>query len=404
MLCFPGADGTISSLSQNGSMHFPCSRSLNLSCERSNVSSEQVIKVFMSLNNKAPHYFAQAKDAVRVPCLSRSNQSAISVMCSSHEPQENTGVITRDPPECERDIPSFGVVTLDQPHMAIEERHMDEKDSFERLSSFDQRVQARADGDQQCDNELLTRDMVSLYTDRTRLVSHHEHVREPSDCGLDADNGFRRLKTGNLGNEVSSSDYIGLKYAVTRSNPPLSEMVNSVSSTNSVLELRSPRTHPDVLATAKIKYMETVNTSSTIRGLASLRMPASRPLSGMNAVGVSYLESIGVNCAKVFERVPTVKTHTLKQIKAIISALEQHGLKISEMGKIINLCPKILLLNPEKDLPKVTSFLFNEVGLPQHHFPKVVRRCPRILVADISEQLRPTLSFVRTLGFLKRSS
>lgn len=146
---------------------------------------------------------------------------------------------------------------------------------------------------------------------------------------------------------------------------------------------------------------ESVNVSSAFRKVACIRMPVYRtstPLRRSLSDTIFYLESLGADCSRLFRDDPTAMTCTVRQLRALVCALERLGLKSNDFGRIFNLCPKVLHLKPD-GLKAVTSFLFIEAGLTRKDFGKVIRRCPRLLVIDIHEQLRPTLSFLRNLGY-----
>lgn len=139
--------------------------------------------------------------------------------------------------------------------------------------------------------------------------------------------------------------------------------------------------------------------------VAAIRLPAYRTPFLRSSVKVSesilYLESLGADCSRLIREDPSVVTCDAKRLRELVCALEQYGLKWNDLGRIFNLCPKILHLSPERDLKLVTSFLFDEVGLSPKDFSKVTRRCPRLLACEVNEQLWPTLRFLRTLGFSK---
>ncbi|MCO5546888.1 hypothetical protein L7F22_000325 [Adiantum nelumboides] len=148
--------------------------------------------------------------------------------------------------------------------------------------------------------------------------------------------------------------------------------------------------------------MDNRESTSASCKVAALRVPSYRMpmyLQDSPRDSVCYLASLEVDCDKIFQFEPAVKSCTLKQIKAMVSALEGYGVNCKDAGRIFNLCPKVLLLDAEKDLKIATSFLFYEAGLLPKDFGKVIRRCPRLLMMGIDTQLRPTLSFLRSLGF-----
>lgn len=145
--------------------------------------------------------------------------------------------------------------------------------------------------------------------------------------------------------------------------------------------------------------------SQSANKVAAIRLPAYRTPFLRSSVKVSesilYLESLGADCSRLIREDPSVVTCDAKRLRELVCALEHYGLKWNDLGRIFNLCPKILHLSPERDLKLVTSFLFDEVGLSPKDFSKVTRRCPRLLACEVNEQLWPTLRFLRTLGFSK---
>lgn len=63
--------------------------------------------------------------------------------------------------------------------------------------------------------------------------------------------------------------------------------------------------------------------------------------------------------------------------------------------------PILLTCTPESDLLPVVCFLSNVVGISRlDELRKAVVRCPRILVTDVDSQLKPTLYFLRRIGFV----
>ncbi|KAI5069225.1 hypothetical protein GOP47_0015526 [Adiantum capillus-veneris] len=150
--------------------------------------------------------------------------------------------------------------------------------------------------------------------------------------------------------------------------------------------------------------MDDKEATNSLRKIPALRLPTYRtPAYLQNSLtdSIRYLESLGVDGAKIFRDEPVVRSCTLEHIKALVSALERYGMDCKDAGRVFKLCHRVLLLDPEKDLKIATSFLFDEAGLLPKDFCKVIRRCPRLLVMDLDTHLRPTLRFLRTLGFVR---
>lgn len=66
--------------------------------------------------------------------------------------------------------------------------------------------------------------------------------------------------------------------------------------------------------------------------------------------------------------------------------------------------PQLLTCEPYSDLYPVLDFLLNDVEIPFPAIRKAVIRCPRLLVCDVGMQLRPTLWFLRKIGFVGSNS
>lgn len=66
--------------------------------------------------------------------------------------------------------------------------------------------------------------------------------------------------------------------------------------------------------------------------------------------------------------------------------------------------PQLLTCEPYTDLYPVLDFLLNDVKIPFPGIRKAVIRCPRLLICDVDEQLRPTLWFLRKIGFVGSNS
>jgi mTERF domain-containing protein len=112
-----------------------------------------------------------------------------------------------------------------------------------------------------------------------------------------------------------------------------------------------------------------------------------------------YLKSLGADCRRIVSEEPSIVASKATDLRGLVSELEGYGLEWKDLGRIFNLCPRILRMDPGTDLKAVASFLFGEVGLARKDFAKVVRRCPRLLACSVEGQLEPTLRFLREMGF-----
>eukprot|EP00250_Pteridium_aquilinum_P033929 c6674_g2_i1 orf=114-2273(-) len=201
------------------------------------------------------------------------------------------------------------------------------------------------------------------------------------------------------------------RFSASNSYPPDTQLsggmnglsVNGFDSERQGYGIEYQSSGAQVLKLPKDEEMKAKESNASCK-VAVVRMPAYCTLTHLqhsHSDIIFYLESLGADCSRIFRVDPTSMTCTVKQLRALVCALECHGIKWNDLGRIFNLCPKILHLKPETNLKTVTSFLFDEVGLPRTNLGKVIKRCPRLLVADINGQLWPTLSFLRSLGYSK---
>ncbi|KAI3983140.1 hypothetical protein MKX01_030862 [Papaver californicum] len=70
------------------------------------------------------------------------------------------------------------------------------------------------------------------------------------------------------------------------------------------------------------------------------------------------------------------------------------------MGRIFGMHPQLLTCDIHTDLYPVFEFLLNDVKISFSEIRKSVVRCPRLLICSVRDQLRPTLYFLRRLGFV----
>lgn len=143
---------------------------------------------------------------------------------------------------------------------------------------------------------------------------------------------------------------------------------------------------------------------SDIDSMSVVRLPVYRTSGGANwssrlTEGILYLDSMGVDSSRLIKEELTTMTYDIKRLRELVRVLEGLGLHWKDLGKVFNLCPRIIHLCPVKDIKLVTNFLFDEVGLLPKDLSKVIKRCPRLLACDVVEQLLPTLLFLRTLGY-----
>ncbi|XP_028761996.1 transcription termination factor MTEF1, chloroplastic [Neltuma alba] len=115
---------------------------------------------------------------------------------------------------------------------------------------------------------------------------------------------------------------------------------------------------------------------------------------------VIYLERLNINSSKALRQNPNIRSVPISALKSVKECLSSMGVERSAMGRILDMYPQLLTCDPYFDLYPVFDFLLNEVAIPFPDIRKAIMRCPRLLVCSVDEQLRPTLSFLRNLGFV----
>lgn len=114
-----------------------------------------------------------------------------------------------------------------------------------------------------------------------------------------------------------------------------------------------------------------------------------------------YLEThLNVNPQKALQQNPDFRSCPLSSLKSVEGCLSSMGIERSALGRILDMYPQLLTMDPYSDLYPVFDFLLNEVRIPFPDIRKSIIRCPRLLVCDVSNQLRPALKFLtQELGF-----
>ncbi|XP_054810302.1 transcription termination factor MTEF1, chloroplastic [Prosopis cineraria] len=119
---------------------------------------------------------------------------------------------------------------------------------------------------------------------------------------------------------------------------------------------------------------------------------------------VVYLEKLNVNSSKALRQNPDIRSVPISSLKSVQDCLSSMGVERSAMGRILDMYPQLLTCDPYSDIYPIFDFLLNEVAIPFPDIRKAIIRCPRLLVCNVDEQLRPTLGFLRNLGFVGPSS
>ncbi|XP_010258319.1 PREDICTED: transcription termination factor MTEF1, chloroplastic isoform X2 [Nelumbo nucifera] len=113
-----------------------------------------------------------------------------------------------------------------------------------------------------------------------------------------------------------------------------------------------------------------------------------------------YLESLNVDSTKALDKNPDLRSAPVESIKSVEKCLYSMGIERSDIGRIFGMHPQLLTCDPYTDLYPIFDFLLNEVDIPFSDIRKSIVRCPRLLICSVRDQLKPTLYFLRRLGFV----
>ncbi|OVA09831.1 Mitochodrial transcription termination factor-related [Macleaya cordata] len=117
-----------------------------------------------------------------------------------------------------------------------------------------------------------------------------------------------------------------------------------------------------------------------------------------------YLEKLNVDSTKALEQNPNFRSVPLDSIKSVEKCLYSMGIERSDMGRIFGMHPQLLTCDIHTDLYPVFDFLLNDVKISFGEIRKSIIRCPRLLICSVRDQLRPTLYFLRRLGFVGQNA
>nr|XP_043607762.1 transcription termination factor MTEF1, chloroplastic [Erigeron canadensis] len=115
---------------------------------------------------------------------------------------------------------------------------------------------------------------------------------------------------------------------------------------------------------------------------------------------ILYLKALKVNPTKALQKNPNFRSTSLQSLKSVENCLSSMGILRSEFGRILDMYPQLLTCDPHNDLYPVFGFLLDDIGLEFFDIRKSIIRCPRLLICSVEDQLKPTLLFLRNLGFV----
>ncbi|GAB4829138.1 hypothetical protein Ancab_018802 [Ancistrocladus abbreviatus] len=117
-----------------------------------------------------------------------------------------------------------------------------------------------------------------------------------------------------------------------------------------------------------------------------------------------YLQTLKVDAFKALRKNPNFRSTPLKTLKSVENCLASMGIERSAFGRIFDMYPQLLTCDPYVDLYPVFDFLLTDVEIPFPDLRKSILRCPRLLICSVDDQLRPTLWFLRKIGFVGKNA
>lgn len=116
---------------------------------------------------------------------------------------------------------------------------------------------------------------------------------------------------------------------------------------------------------------------------------------------LTYLRNLGI--IDTNPRTTNAPSHeTLDQILTIINYLKSKGFSDTDIPKLSSSCPKLFSSSLEPaDIAPVFSFLTTDVAASTQESCGLVLCCPDILFSNVDYCLRPTLTFLRSIGLEK---
>lgn len=112
-----------------------------------------------------------------------------------------------------------------------------------------------------------------------------------------------------------------------------------------------------------------------------------------------YLENLGIDSYKALDKNPKFRAASVDSIKSVERCLYSMGIERLAFGRIFDMYPELLTCNPYDDFYPIFEFLLNDVGMHFSDIRSSIIRCPRLLICSVDYQLKPTLCFLRKLGF-----
>ncbi|XP_021910307.1 transcription termination factor MTEF1, chloroplastic [Carica papaya] len=132
----------------------------------------------------------------------------------------------------------------------------------------------------------------------------------------------------------------------------------------------------------------------------SLSLPTSPDSGLLFRRKLLYLQDLNIDTHKALRLNPSLRSTPLSSLLSVEHLLSSVGISRPSLGRILDMHPILLTSDPRSFILPVLHFLLQEVPIPSSDLPKSIIRCPRLLVSSVSSQLRPTLSFLRSLGFV----
>lgn len=109
-----------------------------------------------------------------------------------------------------------------------------------------------------------------------------------------------------------------------------------------------------------------------------------------------YLDSIGIDFLNLINSHPQIITTPLTEIKSTISLITSMSFTTHDIQRLVSICPDLLTRRATADILPVFTFLLREVNVNGSDLRRVINRRPRLLLCNVKSQLRPTLYFLQS--------
>ncbi|GAB2235905.1 hypothetical protein Droror1_Dr00026350 [Drosera rotundifolia] len=113
-----------------------------------------------------------------------------------------------------------------------------------------------------------------------------------------------------------------------------------------------------------------------------------------------FLDSLGLDPTHLLAHHPTAllsSSVTLSDLQSLKDFLSSFGFSLSELRRLLRVCPSLLALSPD-DLHPNVRFLVNEVDVKGRDLRRAINHRPTLLTSSVDGRLRPALYFLKGIG------